>query len=119
MVNIIVTKPLGKRLKFLRMQAGFTEVEICEKLQMNAGKFSKLENGMTTIPLWRLVEIAEFFKVDIHYLLIRKDFPSIPELTEEVESLARINLLQAKEITRLQRKVIELYSNLGPDCRRG
>ncbi|CAM4373794.1 Transcriptional regulator, contains XRE-family HTH domain [Pedobacter westerhofensis] len=116
MINYFITEFVGRRLRALRLNSGFTEREICKKLQMKAGKFSQLENGLTGIPLWRLMEIAEFFEIGIHELLIRDGNSGGPELTAELESLARMNIRQAEEIARLQRKVMELYCSLQPHC---
>lgn len=117
MANFVVSKLVGQRLKALRLKVGLTEAEICKKLQMNEGNFSKLENGTASIPFWRLMEIVQFFNVDTGDVLWGEGNSGVPELQEEVESLARINLLQAEEIARLQRKVVELYCILEPNCR--
>jgi transcriptional regulator with XRE-family HTH domain len=117
MVSFPVTKEVGQRLRDLRLQTGLAEEHLCKKLQMNAGSFSKLEDGMIDIPLWRLAEIAQFFGVDLLDLLITKDNSGIPGLTQEVQFFAKMNLQLAEEIVRLRTKVIKLYSALGGEYR--
>lgn len=110
-MNFPITRLLGQRLRTLRIKTGLTEPDICKKLQMTEGDFSKLEEGSINIPLWRLAEIAQFFTIDLHDLLIREGITDVSELTEEVAFLAKMNIRQSEEIIRLQRKVIMLYND--------
>ena len=118
MVSFPITKEVGQRLRDLRLQTGLAEKDLCKKLQMNAGSFSKLEDGMINIPLWRLAEIAQYFGIDLLDLLITKGKSGTLELTEEVQFFAKMNIQQVEEIVRLRKKVIQLYSGLGSDNRK-
>jgi transcriptional regulator with XRE-family HTH domain len=110
MVNYPLTKLVGQRLRALRIKNGITEPEICELLQMRAGDFAEIEEGMTAFPLWRLKQIAQFFNVDIHDLVKRREYNHVSQM-EEVAFLTKTNPQQAEEILRMQRRVIELYNN--------
>jgi len=113
MLSFPITQIVGQKLKSLRIQAGFTEPEICEKLQMNPGDFRKLERGMTELPLWRLAEITNVLDIELHDLLKKDGSSDHTELKNVLELFVRVNAEQAKEIMRLQRKVIELYNSFG------
>jgi len=112
-MNFPISKIIGQRLRALRIRSGLTEQETCNKLQMTEGSFSKLEEGNIGIPLWRLEEIAQFFTIDLYDLLKKEGVTDndVSDLTEEVASLAKMNMQQSEEIIRLQRKVMQLYSD--------
>lgn len=72
-------------LSALRIQKGFTQTELTEKLKperdgkpLNRRTVSQWENGSTLIPLDRLIELADLFNVSTDYLLNRSaDYKSL------------------------------------------
>ncbi|MDR0289081.1 MAG: helix-turn-helix domain-containing protein [Rickettsiales bacterium] len=65
----------SKRLKLLRLEAGYTQKELAQKLGMTGAGYSKYGTGIeTTHPrIERLQKIAEVFNVSVSYLLGETD----------------------------------------------
>ncbi|MBS6195435.1 MAG: helix-turn-helix domain-containing protein [Clostridiales bacterium] len=59
--------------KILRTSSGLTQAEIAEKLNISKSTISMYENGNREPDFETLEEIADFFNVDIDYLLGRTD----------------------------------------------
>lgn len=61
---------IGKRIKKVRMDRGFTVTELAEKVNVTPGLISQIENGRTTPALDTLQDIAEKLYVPSSYLLM-------------------------------------------------
>jgi len=61
---------IGKRIKKVRMDRGFTVTELAEKVNVTPGLISQIENGQTTPALETLQNIAEKLYVPSSYLLM-------------------------------------------------
>ena len=59
----------GLRIQQLRKRAGLTQENLAERLDVNQGMISQLENGNAGILLSRLVLLAEALGVPPHSLL--------------------------------------------------
>ena len=60
---------LGKRLKELREEKGFTQRELADKLKINAVTYLHYEKSQREPPLSLLADMAIFFDVSVDYLL--------------------------------------------------
>ncbi len=68
--EIIYLKSIGKKIAFLRKEKGFTQIHICDLIDMEKSNLSAIENGRqnaTTLTLRKIalainVEVADFFK---------------------------------------------------------
>ena len=60
---------IGKRLKEKRIEKGFTQQNVAEKLEISDEYVSKLENGKVQISLKRLADFSEVYKTPIEYFL--------------------------------------------------
>jgi transcriptional regulator with XRE-family HTH domain len=105
-----VNRSVGKNIRVLRHQRGWSQEDIANRLGISIPAFSKIETGVTDVNLSRLEQIASIYEVSIVHLLV---------LEEEVEPKPpHLNMIQKKlneresEIAHLQRKVIELYEEL-------
>ena len=104
-------KSVGKSIRILRHQHGWSQEDIAHRLGISIPAFSKIETGVTDVNLSRLEQIANIYEVSVVQLLAVDN-----EQAEVVPS--HLNLIQKKltdretEITTLQRKVIELYEEL-------
>jgi transcriptional regulator with XRE-family HTH domain len=104
-------KSVGKSIRILRHQHGWSQEDIANRLGISIPAFSKIETGVTDVNLSRLEQIANIYEVSVVQLLTVDS-----EQAEAVPS--HLNLIQKKltdretEIANLQRKVIELYEEL-------
>ena len=104
-------KSVGKNIRTLRHQRGWSQEDIANRLGISIPAFSKIETGVTDINLSRLEQIANIYDVNIINLLAL-------DATEAEPQVSHLNLAQKKiidreaEIANLQRKVILLYEEL-------
>jgi transcriptional regulator with XRE-family HTH domain len=104
-------KSIGKSIRILRHQHGWSQEDIANRLGISIPAFSKIETGVTDVNLSRLEQIANIYEVSVVQLLTVDN--------EQVEMVpSHLNVIQKKlndretEIASLQRKVIELYEEL-------
>jgi transcriptional regulator with XRE-family HTH domain len=104
-------KSIGKSIRILRHQHGWSQEDIANRLGISIPAFSKIETGVTDVNLSRLEQIANIYEVSVVQLL------TVDNEQAEVAP-SHLNLIQKKlsdrenEIASLQRKVIELYEEL-------
>ena len=65
---------LGQRLKELRLEKGWTQKEMAEKLGLNSVTYLHYEKGQREPPLSLLADMATFFEVSVDYLLGLKEY---------------------------------------------
>ena len=65
---------LGKRLKELREEHGFTQKALAEKLHLNSVTYLHYEKEQRQPPLTVLAEIALFYGVSVDFLLGLKEY---------------------------------------------
>ena len=63
---------LGKRVKELRMQKGFSQRKLADIMGKDHPAISLLENGKTNPSFWFLLELSNALEIDLNNLL--KDF---------------------------------------------
>jgi transcriptional regulator with XRE-family HTH domain len=104
-------KSVGKNIRTLRHQRGWSQEDVANRLGISIPAFSKIETGVTDINLSRLEQIANIYEVNVVNLLALE----IEEVEPQISSLS---IAQKKifdreaEIANLQRKVILLYEEL-------
>ena len=104
-------KSVGKNIRTLRHQRGWSQEDIANRLGISIPAFSKIETGVTDINLSRLEQIANIYDVNVINLLAL-------DATEAEPQVSHLNIAQKKivdreaEIANLQRKVILLYEEL-------
>jgi transcriptional regulator with XRE-family HTH domain len=65
---------IGNKIKALRKEAGLTQKQLAEKLQLQGHEFSdltilRIEQGTRFVPDYEVVILADFFKVTTDELL--------------------------------------------------
>jgi transcriptional regulator with XRE-family HTH domain len=111
LIKRTANKSVGKSIRILRHQHGWSQEDIASRLGISIPAFSKIETGVTDVNLSRLEQIANIYEVSVVQLLTVDN-----EQAEPVPS--HLNVIQKKltdretEIASLQRKVIELYEEL-------
>ena len=104
-------KSIGKNIRTLRHQRGWSQEDVANRLGISIPAFSKIETGVTDINLSRLEQIANIYEVNVVQLFAL-------DVEEAEPQLSNLNIAQKKisdreaEIANLQRKVILLYEEL-------
>src|SRR5690554_6901722 len=105
---------LGKKIRLLRHQRGWSQEDVAKRLDISIPAFSKIETGITDVNLSRLNQISKLFDLSVVQLLSSTDTER--EATENArKELMELNKrLQDREgeIISLQKKVIDLYEQL-------
>src|ERR1700740_2838284 len=104
-------KSIGKSIRILRHQHGWSQEDIANRLGISIPAFSKIETGVTDINLSRLEQIANIYEVNVVKLLSL-------DVQDAEPQVSGLHIAQKKiqdgenEIANLQRKVILLYEEL-------
>ncbi|PRD56573.1 helix-turn-helix domain-containing protein [Sphingobacterium gobiense] len=103
---------LGKRIRLLRHQKGWSQEDVAKRLDISIPAFSKIETGITDVNLSRLNQISKLFGMSLVQLLSTSDSEQERQIQDELNELN--DKLQAREteVIELQKKVIELYEKL-------
>jgi transcriptional regulator with XRE-family HTH domain len=102
---------VGKNIRTLRHQRGWSQEEVANRLGISIPAFSKIETGVTDVNLSRLEQIAGIFEVNVINLLSLEAEEAEPQVS--TLSIAQKKIIDREaEIANLQRKVIFLYEEL-------
>lgn len=66
---------LGERIKKLREDKGLTQADVCSAINISQSTLANYETNFRTPKLDVLLELANFYKVSLDYLLGRTDNP--------------------------------------------
>jgi len=105
-------KALGKKIRLLRHQKGWSQEDVAKKLDISIPAFSKIETGITDINLSRLEQIAVLFDMTVVQLLTFNDSEQDQKFVNELETVNKKLLDRESEVIDLQKKVIELFEEL-------
>ncbi len=105
-------KTLGKKIRLLRHQKGWSQEDVAKKLDISIPAFSKIETGITDINLSRLEQIAKLFEMSVVQLLTFNELEQDQKFISELEVVNKKLTDRDTEIIDLQKKVIELFEEL-------
>jgi len=105
-------KSLGKKIRLLRHQNGWSQEDVAKRLDISIPAFSKIETGITDINLSRLQQIAKLFDMTVVQLLNFNDVDEQKKYNSDLELANKKLLERNNEVIELQKKVIELYEEL-------
>ncbi len=105
-------KTLGKKIRLLRHQKGWSQEDVAKRLDISIPAFSKIETGITDINLSRLEQISTLFEMSVVQLLTFNDTEQQEKYTSDLEVLTKKVQEREAEVIDLQKKVIELYEEL-------
>ena len=109
---------LGKKIRLLRHQKGWSQEDVAKRLDISIPAFSKIETGITDVNLSRLNQISKLFGMSLVQLLKTSEAEEEKEAEPSKEKKAEVSELTQKlqrreaEVIELQKKVIELYELL-------
>ena len=105
-------KSLGKKIRLLRHQKGWSQEDVAKQLDISIPAFSKIETGITDINLSRLEQISKLYEMTVVQLLTFNDAEQEQKSASELESIQKKLVEREAELIELQKKVIELYEEL-------
>ncbi|MDB5023009.1 MAG: helix-turn-helix transcriptional regulator [Mucilaginibacter sp.] len=105
-------KALGKKIRLLRHQKGWSQEDVAKKLDISIPAFSKIETGITDINLSRLEQISVLFDMTVVQLLTFNDEEQDQKFINELELVSKKLMDRDAEVIDLQKKVIELFEEL-------
>jgi len=105
-------KTLGKKIRLLRHQKGWSQEDVAKRLDISIPAFSKIETGITDINLSRLEQISTLFDMSVVQLLTFNDAEQDQKFVNELDMVNKKLTDRETEIIDLQKKVIELFEEL-------
>lgn len=105
-------KTLGKKIRLLRHQKGWSQEDVAKRLDISIPAFSKIETGITDVNLSRLEQISTLFEMSVVQLLTFNDTEQQEKYNSDLELLTKKVQDRETEVIELQKKVIELYEEL-------
>src|ERR1700728_540096 len=105
-------KSVGKNIRTLRHQHGWSQEDVANRLGISIPAFSKIETGITDVNLSRLEQIATLFEMSVVQLLTFNDSDSDSKVVNELEAINKKLMDRETEVIDLQKKVIELFEEL-------
>src|SRR5471030_3240101 len=105
-------KTLGKKIRLLRHQKGWSQEDVAKRLDISIPAFSKIETGITDINLSRLEQIAILFEMSVVQLLTFNESSQDQKLVNELDVINKKLMDRETEVIDLQKKVIELFEEL-------
>jgi len=105
-------KTLGKKIRLLRHQKGWSQEDVAKRLAISIPAFSKIETGITDVNLSRLEQISSLFEMSVVQLLTFNDTDQELKFVSELETINKRLVDRETEVIDLQKKVIELFEEL-------
>ncbi len=103
---------LGKKIRLLRHQKGWSQEDVAKRLDISIPAFSKIETGITDVNLSRLDQISKLFGMTIVQLLATGDPEEEKKYVSELSVATKKLQDRDSDVIELQKKVIELYEQL-------
>lgn|SRR5690554_315040 len=103
---------LGKKIRLLRHQRGWSQEDVAKQLDISIPAFSKIETGITDVNLSRLDQISRLFGLTIVQLLTTNDPEEEKKYASELSEATKKLQARDADVIELQKKVIELYEQL-------
>ncbi|WP_270623418.1 helix-turn-helix domain-containing protein [Streptococcus sanguinis] len=98
-----------ERLKQLRKEAGLTQKQIAEKMQVGQNSYSNWEKGIRTPIKPTIEKLAEIFEVSPDYLLGTTDDPRTQVDIDIDEAIEKSVAYDGKPITDNDREIIRNF----------
>lgn len=105
-------KNLGKRIRLLRHQKGWSQEDVAKRLEISIPAFSKIETGITDVNLSRLEQISKLFDLTIVELLTFVNSEEQKKYNSKLDAASKHLQDREAEVIKLQKKIIELYEEL-------
>lgn len=94
----------SERLKKLRKDAGFTQVDIASKLGISQQAYASWERGVKKPTQENLMKLSKILYVSVDYLLGNTENKQTSDVLEDIELLFRMN---SKGLTKEEKKIFK------------
>ena len=105
---------LAKRIKDLRLERGLTQKELGKIINVTKVSICCYENGTRTPTLETLLDLANYFEVDLDYLLGREEHVVVEKTKMKTVRMAKEEIYLIKEL----RKYENVYQLLSANPKR-
>ena len=92
----------SERLKTLRKEAGFTQVDVAEKLGISQPAYASWERGVKKPTQENLVKIAQVLNVSIDYLVGNSE-----EKLDELDNIELLFRMNSKGLTEKEKEIFK------------
>jgi len=103
---------IGKKIKSLRQQKGWSQSDIAALLKISVPAFSKIESDLTDMSMSRLTQIADVLEVPVVNLLSVEEVKPSQTLVDELHEAKNTIATQSQKINQLQEYIITLYEQI-------
>ena len=105
---------LGKKIRLLRHQKGWSQEDVAKRLDISIPAFSKIETGITDVNLSRLNQISKLYGLSLVQLLSTSDSDEEKQIQDEINELNKKLQQRETEVIDLQKKV-DYYDLVPPE----
>lgn len=81
---------IGKRIKELRKKAGFTQVEMAEKLNISVSGYCKLEGGYRSLSIENCMAISKELEVSCDFIIMGAGHQIKQDINPVIENLKSV-----------------------------
>ena len=67
-----------RRIADLRVDHDKTQKDVADHLHMHLQVYRRYEKGIREIPVWAVIQLAEYYKTTTDYILGLTDDPTVP-----------------------------------------
>ena len=106
-------KTLGKKIRLLRHQKGWSQEDVAKRLDISIPAFSKIETGITDINLSRLEQISILFEMSVVQLLTFNDAEQEQKYNNELDSMSKKLTEREAEVPRHERRQFKIHHRRG------
>lgn len=105
------TKASGKRIKQLRQEMNLSQEQLAEKLNVSQNMIAKIECGLRRPSVDFLIELAQFFEISLHYIVIGTSKEAtdkkrqIEEAIEQIDQMMELLQNKRKELLQMKEKL--------------
>ncbi len=95
-------KALGRKIKTLRREKGFSQSDLAEKLKVSYQQIQKYENGTSSLSLDRLVAISKALEILPEALLVEEkteDYRALGLSPEEKRIISLLRSIDDRQVT--------------------
>jgi len=112
-LNMKTNKKIGKKIRELRKQQLFKQIDVALELGMSQSAYAKIENGRTTISVDRLLKIANYLSVEANEILANNKEEEAPYHKSKYSSYVEPNILYNVVLKSKDEQIDLLKSELG------
>lgn len=80
-------KTLGKNIRRARQSRGLTQESASVELNCSLNTYTKIERGETNVPFLRLVQIAEFYEINLTELVKEANESNARNISAELSDI--------------------------------